>query len=604
MADDALNVDSPPSIVQRPVGRREWMKGAATLAGSAAAASLTPSIAGAEQQPAEPARRPSSTKRLIVASDRNAVVETTAGKVRGYARHGTQTFKGIPYAATTEGAGRLLPPAKPKPWTGLRSSMQYGPVSPQPDRTGWQNDESAFLFNWNDGVQGEDCLRLNIWTPALADGRKRPVMVWLHGGGFVAGNGQEHPGYDGENLSRRGDVVVVSLNHRLGVVGYLNLAEYGQQYASSANVGNLDIVAALEWVRDNIANFGGDPGNVTIFGQSGGGGKVGTLMAMPSAAGLFHRAIIQSGSTLRQATPDRSGKLAAAVIEELGLSRSNLEKIHEVPYQQLVKAGMAALRKLQQANPPTPPPSAAGLGWGPTVDGKVLPDHAFDPVAPAQSAKVPLMVGTVLNEFTTALGNPALEQMTNEELLKRVSEQYKDRAGEIIKVFRDAHPGAKPLDLFSRISAARTRQNAVTQATRKAAQGAAPAYLYWFTWQTPILDGRPRAFHCAEIAFAFYNTDVAASMTGGGEDARALAAKVSDAWINFARSGDPNHAGLPKWPAYKPGQGAVMIFDNRCEVKNDPDRAELQVLEQSSPSTAGDLEALNLRGTPWEHAAV
>jgi para-nitrobenzyl esterase len=604
MADDALNVDTPPSIVQRPVGRREWMKGAATLAGSAAAASLTPSIAEAEQQPAQPARRLSSTKPLIVASDKNAVVETTAGKVRGYARNGTQTFKGIPYAATTAGAGRFMPPDRPKPWTGLRSSMQYGPVSPQPDRTGWQNDESAFLFNWNDGVQGEDCLRLNIWTPALTDGRKRPVMVWLHGGGFVAGNGQEHPGYDGENLSRRGDVVVVSLNHRLGVVGYLNLAEYGQQYASSANVGNLDIVAALEWVRDNIANFGGDPGNVTIFGQSGGGGKVGTLMAMPSAAGLFHRAIIQSGSSLRQATPDRSGKLAAAVIEELGLSRSNLEKIHEVPYQQLVKAGMAALRKLQQANPPTPPPSGAGFGWGPTVDGRILPDHAFDPVAPAQSAKVPLMVGTVLNEFTTALGNPALEQMTNEELVKRVSEQYKDRAGEIIKVFRDAHPGAKPLDLFSRISAARTRQNAVTQATRKAAQGAAPAYLYWFTWQTPILDGRPRAFHCAEIAFAFYNTDVAASMTGGGEDARALAAKVSDAWINFARSGDPNHAGLPRWPAYKPGQGAVMIFDNRCEVKNDPDRAERLVLEQSNRSTAGDFEALNLRGTPWEHAAV
>jgi para-nitrobenzyl esterase len=327
-------------------------------------------------------------------------------------------------------------------------------------------------------------------------------------------------------------------------------------------------------------------------------------MAMPSATGLFHRAIIQSGSTLRQATPDRSGKLAAAVIEELGLSRSTLQKIHDVPYQQLVKAGIEALRRLQQANPPAPPPSAAAFGWGPTVDGKVLPDHAFDPVAPARSAKIPLMVGTVLNEFTTALGNPALEQMTNDELVKRVSEQYKDKAGEIIKVFRDAHPGAKPLDLFSRISAARVRQNAVTQAVRKAAQGAAPAYLYWFTWQTPILDGRPRAFHCAEIAFAFYNTDVAASMTGGGEDARALAAKVSDAWINFARSGDPNHAGLPKWRPYKPEQGAVMIFDNRCEVKNDPDRAERQVLEQSTFSTAGDLEALNLRGTPWEHAAV
>jgi para-nitrobenzyl esterase len=589
---------------QELVGRRAWIKGAATVAGSAAAASLIPTIAEAAAHTSETRAPFPSTRPLIVASDQNAVADTTAGKVRGYTRHGIQTFKGIPYAATTEGAARFMPPAKPRSWTGPRSSMQYGPVSPQPDRTGWQNDETAFLFNWNDGIQGEDCLRLNVWTPAPNDGRKRPVMVWLHGGGFSAGNGQEHPGYDGENLSRRGDVVVVTLNHRLGVVGYLNLAEYSEQYASSANVGNLDLVAALEWVRDNIANFGGDPGNVTIFGQSGGGGKVGTLMAMPAAVGLFHRAIIQSGSTLRQATPDRSGKVAAAVIEELGLSRANLQKLHEVPYQQLVKAGVTALRKLQPTNPPTSPLSAAAFGWGPTVDGKVLPNHSFDPGAPAQSAKVPLMVGTVLNEFTTALNNPALEQMTNEELLKRVSEQYQDKAGEILKVFRDAHPGTKPLDLFSRITAARLRQNAVTQAARKAAQGTAPAYLYWFTWQTPILDGRPRAFHCAEIAFAFYNTDVAASMTGGGEDARALAAKVSDAWINFARSGDPNHAGLPRWPAYKPEQGAVMIFDNRCEVKNDPDRAERQVLEQNSRNTSAELEALNLRGTPWEHAAV
>ena len=366
MADEFIGVDPFAAMLPNPLGRREWMKSAATIAGAAAAASLTPEVAAAGEAPGAGRTPLSATKPLIVASDKNAVVETTAGKVRGYTRNGIHTF-------TTEGAARFMPPARPKPWAGLRSSMQYGPVSPQPDRTGWQNDETAFLFNWNDGVPGEDCLRLNIWAPALADGRKRPVMVWLHGGGFVAGNGQEHPGYDGENLSRRGDVVVVSLNHRLGVVGYLNLAEYGSQYAASANVGNLDIVAALEWVRDNIAGFGGDPGNVTIFGQSGGGGKVGALMAMPSAAGLFHRAIIQSGSTLRQATPDRSGAIAAAVIEELGLSRSGLQKIHDVPYQQLVRAGMTALRRLQQNTPPSPPPSTAAYNWGPTVDGTVLP---------------------------------------------------------------------------------------------------------------------------------------------------------------------------------------------------------------------------------------
>ena len=283
--------------------RREWMKNTIALAGGAAATSLTFERSTAGSPP---------SNAILTASSSKPVVETSAGKVRGYTRNGIHTFKGIPYAATTAGPARFLPPSKLKPWTGVRSSMQYGLVAPQPPRD-WSNDEVAFLFNWNDGIPGEDCLRLNIWTPGINDNRKRPVMVWLHGGGYVAGNGQEHPGYDGENLSHRGDVVVVSLNHRLGVLGYLDLSEYGERYASSANVGNLDIVAALEWVRDNITGFGGDPGNVTIFGQSGGGSKVSTLMAMPSAAGLLHRGIVQSGSSLRQATPDRSRKLAAAV---------------------------------------------------------------------------------------------------------------------------------------------------------------------------------------------------------------------------------------------------------------------------------------------------
>jgi para-nitrobenzyl esterase len=549
------------------LARRDLIK-AAALAGSAGtAAAATKATVGSKATAGTRTVKP-----MLIASDSNAIVETTTGKVRGYTRNGINTFKGIPYAATTAGSARFLPPSKVQPWTGVRSAMQYGPVSPQPARTGWNNDEVAFLFNWNDGIQGEDCLRLNIWTPGLKDNRKRPVMVWLHGGGFVAGNGQEHPGYDGENLSRRGDVVVVTLNHRLGVVGYMNLSEYGEKYASAANVGNLDLVAALEWVRDNVSDFGGDPGNVTIFGQSGGGGKVSTLMAMPAAVGLFHRAIVQSGSSLRQATPDRSAKLAAAVLSELALNGSNLERIHDLPFDQLVQAGIAAQKKLQPVA--AAPGSGAGLGWGPTVDGKILPHHAFDPVAPSYSARVPLLVGTTLNEFTTALGNPAIESMSGEELQKRVAAQHGDKADRIIQVFRRAHPDAKPFDLWSYINTARVRQNAVTQAERKAAQGGAPAYLYQFAWQTPILDGRPRAFHCSEISFAFYNTDVAASMTGGGPDARELSAKVADAWINFARRGDPNHAGLPKWPAFTADVEPTMVFDNRCEVRNRHDAEE------------------------------
>ncbi len=299
------------------MNRRALIKSAGTLAGVAAVSGFLPEVAVAS--PTAEASSNSKGPSATVASDHQGVVETSAGKVRGYTRNGIFTFKGMPYGESPAGKGRFLPPTRVKPWTGLRSSMHYGRLAPQPVRTSWGEDEFAFVYDWDDGLQGEDCLCINVWSPGVNDNKKRPVMVWLHGGGFYFGSSQELPSLDGENLSRRGDVVVASINHRLGILGYLNLAEYGADYASSGNVGMLDIVLALQWVQENIGNFGGDPGNVTIFGQSGGGGKVNTIMAMPSAKGLFHRAITQSGSMLRARTPEKAAELTAAVLKELGL---------------------------------------------------------------------------------------------------------------------------------------------------------------------------------------------------------------------------------------------------------------------------------------------
>ena len=570
----ALEKLAPASLISR----RALISGGAVLAGGTVAAALLPPISA--RGLAGAAAVPAMNGDPVVASDKRAIVETSAGNVRGYTRNGIYTFKGIPYGATTEGNARFMPPTKPAPWAGLRSSLQYEHVAPQGPRAGWANDEEAWMFSWDDGIQGEDCLRVNIWTPSINDNKKRPVMVWLHGGGFVAGSGQELRSYDGENLCKRGDVVVVSLNHRLGVLGYLDLSSYGDAYASSANVGMLDIVLALEWVRDNIGNFGGNSTNVTIFGQSGGGGKVNTLMAMPSAKGLFHRAITQSGSALRVGMHEKSAKLAAAVLSELGLSDSQVSQLLTLPFERLVAAGVAVAQRNTRPGPPDFRRLADQLGWVPVVDGKNLPQHPFDPSAPAISSNVPLMVGTVLNEFLTAINHPEYESMTEEAVAKRVSELYGDKSAHVIEVFRQAHTGAKPFDILSLIFAAPVREAAVTQADRKTALGAAPAYLYWFTWQTPVLDGRPRAFHCSELAFCFDNTDRCENMTGGGPEARALAVKVSEAWLAFAQSGNPNHRGLPEWPAFTAEKCPTMRFDAVSAVENNPDGVERKAIAE------------------------
>jgi para-nitrobenzyl esterase len=351
----------------------------------------------------------------------------------------------------------------------------------------------------------------------------------------------------------------------------MNLMDYGDHYASSPNVGMLDLVAALEWVKTNIANFGGDPNTVMVFGQSGGGSKISTLMGMPAASGLFHRAVIESGASLRQNMPDRAAQTAAGVLAELGIGKDSIAKIHDLPNEAIVQAALNASRRPAAGGGRGGP---GGGGWGPVVDGKVLPRNSFDPDAPSYSAKVPLMVGSVLNEMANAvqMGDASVDAWPMDEVKKRLTAQRgADKAQNLIDVFQKLHPSATPFEVYSRITGMAGRVGALTMAERKTAQGTAPAFNYLFQWQTPILDGRGRAFHCSELPFVFYNTERCATMTGNTPEARDLAARVSDAWVNFARKGDPSHPGLPAWPKYDPAKVPTMVFDTKCAMVNDPD---------------------------------
>jgi para-nitrobenzyl esterase len=580
-ARGALEQEQPmkpdPGLANPNVARRSWLK----IAAGTAAAGLLPRQVGC--QPRAAAR--SATGESIVASDSAAIARTTHGKVRGFVHKGMLVFRGIPYGAPTSGARRFMAPAKPAPWTGVRSALAWGFASPQIPPEHWDKDEVAFVYEWNPGAQGEDCLRLNVWTPGL-DNQKRAVMVWLHGGGFATGSGNEMNVYDGENLARH-DVVVVSLNHRVGAVGFLDLSSIGgEEFAASGNMGLLDIVAALEWVRDNVASFGGDPANVTIFGQSGGGGKVTALMAMPRARGLFHKAIVESGSMRRMLTPDFSAKLAEAVLKEAGVGKARLEALQDTPFDRLVTAAEIAARKVYPAGDYSRPIDFGRYcelnAWAPTVDGTILPEHPFWTSAPAASAGVPLIVGSTLTEFGIGFGYPGFEGTTLRELRRRILKGHgREHGRRILEAFRRGHPDASPAKLSAIWFSSGARHAAVQQAALKAAQGGAPAYLYWFAWDSPILDGRLHSFHCCDMPFVFDNTDRCDHMTGGGPGARALASRISSAWVQFARTGNPNHGGLPSWPAFDVGPRSTMIFDDTCAVRSDPDGEELKALDAS-----------------------
>jgi len=502
------------------------------------------------------------------------VADTTLGKVRGVDASGIKTFKGIPYGANTTGKNRFMPPADPAKWTGVREALEYGHSAPQrnPDAPG----RASALATATAGLpaEGEDCLVLNVWTPAVNDGRKRPVMFWCHGGGFATGSGSS-PGTDGTNLARRGDVVVVSVNHRLNVLGFTNLVEaFGRDYAQSGDVGMLDIVHALRWVRNNIERFGGDPNTVMVFGQSGGGRKVSTLLTMPSAKGLFHRATIESGATIKLVDRDVSAKVAERLLAKLSLTNNQLRELQSLPIEKIMSAYFAVVRDMAGVDQMT-------AGFSPTMDGTAVSQHPYFPSASAVSQDVPVMIGSTRTELTLQ-SDDASFSLDETGMRKRITDLIGEHAGAAIDVYRRANPGATPSDVYFLIASDyRYSAPAMKIAERRAALGRGPVYLYYFRWETPVDGGRLKSPHTMEIPFAFDNVKVSSRLTGGGPEAIALADKISEAWIAFARTGDPNTKKLPHWPPFNAADRPTMVFDNVSTVVNDPIREQRLMMFQA-----------------------
>jgi para-nitrobenzyl esterase len=499
----------------------------------------------------------------------NAIAETSNGKVRGVVVDGTRVFKGIPYGASTGGKNRFMPPVKAAAWTGIRDALAFGPTAPQ------ARDNSGTTAAGSPAQQSEDCLVLNVFTPGSNGGQKRPVMVWLHGGGFSSGSGSGRI-LDGTSLAHTHDVVVVTLNHRLNVFGYTYLGDaMGSEFARSSSVGLLDIVAALEWVRDNITNFGGDPNLVTIFGQSGGGRKVATLMAMPGAKGLFHRAVIESGAVLRLTTHEDAVKQTDLLLAELGLKPGQARELQSVPMERLLAANAAVQKQVTLPEPGATPNS-------PMVDGKVIPGHPWDPKGPALSAHIPLLIGYARTE-ETLYDRPTAETLALDEagLRARAAKRLGGDPARVIEAFRKAHAEATPWDLWILIATDHPRGTYSRElARRKADQRDAPAFAYRYDWETPEGGGHMRSPHTIEIQFVFNNIKIAGPRISIMPEAYALADKTSAAWAAFARTGDPNTPKLPKWPAYSATARDTMLFSNECRVEKDPDRGPRLVMEQ------------------------
>ena len=514
------------------------------------------------------------------------VVKTSNGPVQGLVENGIQTFKGLRYAAPPLGPLRFMPPQKPKPWTQTAEATKLGAASmqlrsggsavPYPGHVGQALGQ---LFTPPDDIarQNEDCMFLNVWTPQLGGSRNRPVMVWFHGGGFNYGSGS-WPAYDGHNLASHHDVVVVTVNHRLNAFGYVYLGELaGGEFATSGNAGQLDLIASLEWVRDNISQFGGDPGNVTVFGQSGGGGKISALLAMPGAKGLFHRGIIESGPGIRGVPKETATHVTEAVLAELQIHPAHAKTVQSVAAADLAKAAAAMQAKLGGGG------GIGGLRFAPVVDGIALPSHPFDPVAPAVSARVPIMIGCTKDEQTLYnVGQTWWGKLTDAELTEKAKTipGVADKSEALIAAFRKLRPGDSPSYLYTDVASSTFAfANSIRLAERKAALKAAPAYFYVFQWGAPVDDGILRAPHTMEIPFAFDNADKGPLLLGNDPAMQALAKVVSTTWVTFARTGNPNHSGLPQWPAYDSEKRATMTFNTPCKVVDDLEGEVRKILE-------------------------
>jgi para-nitrobenzyl esterase len=538
------------------------------------------STAGLGAALAKPARAADSTKtaaHLVGGScsiPRSAVAKTQYGPVRGFLDGGVFTFKGIPYGQTTAAENRWLPAKAPAPWKDEYPALVYGSNCPQRLHD-WTGNEQTFLQDWDDGWISEDMLKLNVWTPSLTG--KRAVMVYFHGGGFEFGSAYELPSHEGAQMARNHDVVQVSVNHRLNVLGFLDLSEVGgDAYADSANASLMDLVASLKWVQENIANFGGDPDRVMIYGQSGGGSKVTCLMAMPAAKGLFHRASAQSGGGIHYPPADRpfaSRELAKQLMVDLGLGPHDVDGLKKVEWSKLMAASNAAAVKLN----PNPVPGPGGIprrgaDWAATVDGRTLMCRSFADAVSDLSKDIPMLIGSVSEEGMRYASNP-----TEAEWHTTLAWQYGDaKATALITAMKKAHPEKSIKTLSYGVGGITMRNNVQRMVKLKCEQKGAPAYAYHFTWQSPMLEGAG-AWHTAELAFCFDNTKRCEQGTGNTVEAQAVAKKMATAWANFAKTGNPSQPGL-KWEPADPMRCQTMVFDNECRMVDDPEGEVRKIL--------------------------